>query len=121
MANASSDFFDIVAVAGPRAEPTRKVRASHSAAHPEGRGLSGTAFRSRQACISNDYLTDERVSTFHAVIRNDGANSVAAFPLLFSGQAVGIMLFLSAEKGYFYARLRRTAAAPGRQCLVRAR
>ena len=101
MVNASSDFFDVMAVAGPRAAPTRKVRASHSAAHPEGRGLSGTAFRSRQACISNDYLNDERFSTFHAVIRNDGAKSGAAFPLLVGGQAVGIMLFLSAEKDTF--------------------
>ncbi len=101
MANPDSDFFDIVAVAGPRAEPTRKVRASHNAAHPEGRGLSGTAFRSRQACISNDYLNDNRISTFHAVIRNDGAKSGAAFPLLVNGQAAGIMLFLSAEKDTF--------------------
>ena len=29
---------------------------SASEAHPEGRGLSGSAIRSRQACIINDYL-----------------------------------------------------------------
>jgi len=35
------------------------------AARPEGRGgLSGAAFRSRQVCISNDLLVDERVSAF---------------------------------------------------------
>ena len=101
LVNRDSDFLDIVAVAGPTTETTRTVRISTNAAHPEGRGLSGTAFRSRQACISNDYLADQRFSTFHAVIRGDGAKSGAAFPLLVRGQAVGVMLFLSAEKDTF--------------------
>jgi diguanylate cyclase (GGDEF)-like protein len=101
LANPDSDFLDIVAVAGPTAETTRKVKVSISPARPEGRGLSGAAFRSRQACISNDYLADQRASAFHAIIRGDGAKSGAAFPLLIRGQAVGVMLFLSAEKDTF--------------------
>jgi diguanylate cyclase (GGDEF)-like protein len=101
LVNRDSDFLDIVAVAGPTAETTRNVKVSINAVLPEGRGLSGIAFRSRQACISNDYLADQRVSTFHAVIRGDGAKSGAAFPLLVRGQAVGVMLFLSAEKDTF--------------------
>jgi diguanylate cyclase (GGDEF)-like protein len=101
LANPDSDFLDIVAAAGPTAETTRKVKISINAAHPEGRGLSGTAFRSRQACISNDYLADQRSSAFHAIIRSDGAKSGAAFPLLVRGRAVGVMLFLSSEKDTF--------------------
>ncbi len=101
MVSPDSDFLDIKAVAGPTADSTRNVQVSISAERPEGRGLSGTAFRSRQACVSNDYLADQRISNFHAVIRSDGAKSGAAFPLLISGQAVGIMLFLSAEKNTF--------------------
>jgi diguanylate cyclase (GGDEF)-like protein len=101
LANPGSDFLDIVAAAGPTAETTIKVKISINAAHPEGRGLSGTAFRSRQACISNDYLADQRSSAFHAIIRSDGAKSGAAFPLLVRGQAVGVMLFLSSEKDTF--------------------
>jgi diguanylate cyclase (GGDEF)-like protein len=101
MANPDSDFFDVAAVAGPTAETSRNVKVSISAARPEGRGLSGIAFRSRQPCISNDYLADRGASAFHAVIRGDGANSGAAFPLLIRGQAVGVMLFLSAEKDTF--------------------
>jgi GAF domain-containing protein len=54
LANPDSDFLDVVAVAGPTAETTRNVRLSIDEARPEGRGVSGTAFRSRQACISND-------------------------------------------------------------------
>jgi diguanylate cyclase (GGDEF)-like protein len=101
LAAPGSDFLDVVAVAGPTAESTRNVVVSVNAAHPEGRGLSGTAFRSQQACISNDYLADQRISAFHTVVRNDGAKSGAAFPLLVRGQAVGVMLFLSSEKDTF--------------------
>jgi diguanylate cyclase (GGDEF)-like protein len=103
LAHRDSDFLDIAAVAGPTAETTRKVKVSISAARPEGRGLSGAAFRSGQACISNDYLADVQASAFHAIIRSDGAKSGAAFPLLIRGQAIGVMLFLSAETDTFTA------------------
>src|SRR6266576_1573175 len=93
LANPDSDFLDIAAVAGPTAETTRNVKVSISAARPEGNGLSGPAFRSGQARISNDYLADQQASAFHAVIRSDGAKSGAAFPLLIHGQPVGVMLF----------------------------
>jgi diguanylate cyclase (GGDEF)-like protein len=101
MVDPDSDFLDIVAVAGPSAEITRDLKLSINDAHPEGRGLSGTAFRSRQACISNDYLADQRCSAFHAITRRDGAKSGAVFPLLVRGRAVGVMPFLSAEKDTF--------------------
>ncbi|MBV8925539.1 MAG: EAL domain-containing protein [Bradyrhizobium sp.] len=101
LARPDSEYLDLVAVAGPTAENTRKVRLSRSAGHPEGRGLSGTAFRTRQACISNDYLSDPRGIAFHAMARSDGAKSGAAFPLRVGGDVVGIMLFLSAERHTF--------------------
>ncbi|MDB5639669.1 MAG: hypothetical protein JWP51_4577, partial [Bradyrhizobium sp.] len=101
LASPKSDFLDIMAVAGPTAETTRNVKLSINGAFPEGRGVSGTAFRSKKACISNDYLADEQRSAFHAVIRSDGAKSGAAFPLLIHGQAVGVMVFISAEKDTF--------------------
>jgi len=113
LANPDSDFLDIAAVAGPTAETTRNVKVSISAARPEGHGLSGTAFRSGQARISNDYLADQQASAFHAVIRSDGAKSGAAFPLLIHGQPVGVMLFLSAELRYLYNRISRTPATAG--------
>ena len=101
LVNPASDFLDVVAAAGPTAETSRHVKVSINGERPEGRGLSGTAFRSGQACISNDYLADQRVSAFHAVIRSDGAKAGAAFPLFVRGQAVGIMLLLSAETQTF--------------------
>jgi diguanylate cyclase (GGDEF)-like protein len=96
-----SDFLRIVAVSGPSADLSRTVRTSTSAARPEGRGLSGTAFRTRQPCISNDYLADQHRSTFHGVVRSTGAQSGAALPLLSRGEAVGVLLFMSAERDTF--------------------
>jgi GAF domain-containing protein len=122
LARPDSDFLDVVAVAGPTAESTRNVRVSINAAQPEGQGVSGVAFRSRQACISNDYLADQQRSAFfQAVLRSDGAKSGAAFPLLIDGAAVGVMVFLSAEKYTFAAEFRRASAAAGGQCVVCAR
>ncbi len=101
LAEPDSDLLRIVAAAGPTAETTRHVRLSVSDAVPEGRGLSGTAFRTRRACITNDYVADQRVAAFHAIVRSDGAQSGAAFPLLVRGEAVGVMIYMSAEKDTF--------------------
>jgi diguanylate cyclase (GGDEF)-like protein len=101
LATPGSDLLRIVATAGPTAETTRHVRLSVNEANPEGRGLSGSAFRTRRPCISNDYVTDQRVSAFHAVVRADGAQSGAAYPLLVGGEAVGVMIYMSSEKGTF--------------------
>jgi diguanylate cyclase (GGDEF)-like protein len=103
LAMPGSDYLDMVAVAGPTADSTRNIRLSTNAEHPEGRGLSGTAFRTREACISNDYLSDSRGIAFHPVVRADGARAGAAFPLIMHGDIVGVMLFLSAEKHTFTA------------------
>ena len=98
---AGSDQLEIVAAAGPTCETTRHVRLSIDASRPEGRGMSGTAFRTRQPCISNDYLNDERLSAFHPVVRGDGARSGAAFPLIVGGQPVGVMIYMSTEQDTF--------------------
>ncbi|MET0677347.1 MAG: GAF domain-containing protein, partial [Bradyrhizobium sp.] len=101
MAVPDSDFLDTVAVAGPTADTTWRVRLSISESHPAGRGLTGRAFRSRQPCISNDYLADAQNSAFHAILLEDRARSGAAFPLLIGERAVGVMLFISSEKDTF--------------------
>ena len=97
-----SDFLDIVAVAGPTAAGARDARISINEAHPEGRGLAGTAFRSRQARISNDYLAESDTAAFHARPA-DGSRSGAAFPLLVDGEVVGIMLFHLGEEEHLHA------------------
>nr|WP_249798365.1 EAL domain-containing protein [Bradyrhizobium zhengyangense] len=101
LASADSDRLAIVASAGPSAETTRNVRLSVDADRPEGQGMSGTAFRTRQPCICNDYVNDSRVSAFHAVVRADGARSGAAFPLIAHDKAVGVMIYMSTEQDTF--------------------
>ncbi|TYL90258.1 EAL domain-containing protein [Bradyrhizobium rifense] len=101
LARADSDQLEIVAAAGPSAETTRNVRLSIDADRPEGRGMSGTAFRTRQPCVSNDYVNDNRVSAFHAVLQGDGARSGAAFPLITHDRPVGVMIYMSTEHETF--------------------
>ncbi|MBR0841983.1 GAF domain-containing protein [Bradyrhizobium liaoningense] len=101
LASTDSDQLKIVASAGPSSDTTRNVRLSVDPERPEGRGMAGTAFRTRQPCISNDYLNDQRVSAFHAIVRGDGARSGAAIPLIVHDQAVGVMIYMSTEKETF--------------------
>src|SRR5882757_8758256 len=101
LARPDSDYTDMVAVAGPTADNMRRVKVSIDADRPEGRGLCGNAFRSRQACIANDLRADPRGSAFHQFIHSDGAMSGAAFPLMVSGRPVGVMFFISSEKNTF--------------------
>ena len=105
VAQPESDFLRIVAAAGPNADLSKTLKLATTYAHPEGRGLSGTAFRTRQPCISNDYLGDQRAVAFHAKARDRGSRSCAALPLLSHGEAVGVLLFLSSELGAFTSEL----------------
>ena len=68
-----------------------------------GRGVCGTAFRARQACISNDFSEVRKTARSTRSFRSEGARSGAAFPLLVDGQPAGVMLFISSEKDTFTA------------------
>ncbi|MGO8800638.1 MAG: GAF domain-containing protein [Roseiarcus sp.] len=105
LAEAGSDFLRIVATAGPKAEQSKSLRLATTPEHPEGRGLSGTAFRTRRPCISNNYLVDERGAAFRQRALDRGAKSCAALPLLSDGEPVGVLLFVSSEQGAFTPEL----------------
>jgi diguanylate cyclase (GGDEF)-like protein len=100
LAEAGSDRLEIVASAGPSAQTTRNVRLSIDPDLPEGRGMSGTAFRTRQPCIINDYENDHRVKVFRAFVQG-GAKSGASFPLITNDEAVGVMIYMAAEQDTF--------------------
>ena len=68
---------------------------------PEGRGLAGTAFRTRQPCISNDFLADERTALWHDKARRNGMRSSAALPLLDGDRVEGVLIFNSTEPDTF--------------------
>jgi diguanylate cyclase (GGDEF)-like protein len=105
LAKPDDEFLDLVATAGPDRERASSVKLSVDASRAEGSGLSGRAFRSRQPCISNDYLGDARTSHFYDTIRVSGSRSGAALPLLKGGEAVGVLLFFSTELGAFTPEL----------------
>lgn len=105
LAEKGDDFLHIKATKGQNAERVRSTRFSISIAHPEGRGLTGTSFRTRQPCIMNDFLGDERTSYWHNLASNGGTRSGASFPLLKGNECVGVLLFLSSECNTFTDQL----------------
>jgi diguanylate cyclase (GGDEF)-like protein/PAS domain S-box-containing protein len=95
-------FIRIAAVAGREAQRIGGgVPISVEEGPLQGRGLVGTAFRSQRSCISNDYLNDPRTRPWHEEARLGGICSGAAVPLLMEQQALGVLMFYSAEKNAF--------------------
>ena len=100
-----NEFLQVEAAAGPDAERARDARLSVDPSRPEGQGLCGSAFSSKQPCVSNDYLADPKMSYLHWRAREGRVLAAAAFPLLKEGDAIGIVLFCSHELGTFTPEL----------------
>ncbi|MES2194659.1 MAG: GAF domain-containing protein [Pseudomonadota bacterium] len=106
LAEPGNEFLRIVATKGMDYERMRTKRFAISAELPEGKGLTGTSFRTRQPCIINDFLADERTAHFHQQARDDGTQSGASFPLLQEGdRAIGVLLFISRDRDAFTSDL----------------
>jgi diguanylate cyclase (GGDEF)-like protein len=99
LAQPDSEFLKTVATTGPTAAYISTLKFSTSADRPEGRGLSGTAFRTGRPAVSNDFQVDPRTSHWHG--STTGTKSGAGLPLLIAGEPVGVFLFLSSECGTF--------------------
>lgn len=69
LAEPGNEFFNIVVTTGPNADIPGDARLATTTDHVGGRGLAGIAFRTRQPCIGNDYLTDERCNSIHDFVR----------------------------------------------------
>jgi diguanylate cyclase (GGDEF)-like protein len=102
LAEPDSAFLRVAATKGENHERIRSTRFAISPDLPEGRGLTGTAFRTKAPCIMNDFLTDARTTHWHALAKQGGTRSGAAFPLLKKGtESVGVLLFMAREDGVF--------------------
>ena len=99
LARANEDFFEIAAVAGPTSDRASTLKFSPRADLPEGRGLTGTAYRTGRPAVSNDYQQDHRSGPWRGM--QNGSQSGAAIPLLVDGNSVGFILFMSQERGTF--------------------
>ena len=64
-------------------------------------GLIGPAFKTQDACVSNDFLQDERTAACHLEARQCGVAAGAAFPLVQDGKSVGVLVLYSGESGEF--------------------
>jgi diguanylate cyclase (GGDEF)-like protein len=101
LAEPGEEFLRIAATQGQNAERVRSTRFAISTSHPEGRGLTGTSFRTRQPCVMNEFLADKRTGHWHDLASKGGTRSGASFPLLKGDEAVGVLLFLSSEQDTF--------------------
>jgi diguanylate cyclase (GGDEF)-like protein/PAS domain S-box-containing protein len=97
----------VVAVSGPAGDDLRAARLSTDAETAEGRGLTGTAFRTGAPCVIDDFAADERTAPWRENARRSGINAGAAIPLLRDGGVAGVMLFYATEKRAFDADIVR--------------
>ncbi len=91
-------WFQPVAVAGAHAPDPTKIRVN---INPKGQGISGEAWRSGKASISNDFQHDPRLEPWWQEARELNIGSGAAFPLYRRKQKAGMMLFFSSEPWAF--------------------
>jgi len=94
-------WFQPVAVAGAHAPDPTKIRVNIDKNNPKGQGISGEAWRSGKASISNDFQHDPRLEPWWQEARKLNIGSGAAFPLYRRKQKAGMMLFFSSEPWAF--------------------
>ncbi|MCE5267196.1 MAG: PAS domain S-box protein [Planctomycetaceae bacterium] len=71
---------------------------------PEGRGPTGTCLRDGKTCIFNNFITDPRAVPWRAAALAHGLQSVAALPILFQGQACGVLTVYDREPNVFQSQ-----------------
>jgi diguanylate cyclase (GGDEF)-like protein/PAS domain S-box-containing protein len=103
IADAQTGWLRRAAVAGGLKEILGEVRISVDETAPEGRGrgLAGTAYRTRTVCIANDFQNEERTRPWHAIAKRIGVVSAAAVPLFSRGCVRAIMFLCSRIKNDF--------------------
>ncbi len=101
VAEPDSRYLKVVAAAGPGAELSMKAEPKTHGAQDSTMELAESAFLKMMPAISNDYLTEQRNSAFFEFMRQAGARSGAALPLVSRGEAVGCILLTSAERNAF--------------------
>ena len=105
LADPQTGLLQVAASTGPGAGEMRASTFSTSEAVPEGRGLTGTAFRTRQPSICNDFMADERTRPWRDRALQSGVRSSAVLPLLQHDGTVGVLIFNSSELGTFTPEL----------------
>ncbi len=68
---------------------------------PEGRGPVGVCMREGKPCIFQDFVNDPRAVLWREAAMIHGLRSVAALPIRFSGEVVGVFTVYAGELGVF--------------------
>jgi diguanylate cyclase (GGDEF)-like protein len=89
------------AIAGAHMADPSQVRITRHASQIEGQGLSGEAWRTGKAQVSNDFKHDPRLKPWLQIAESQNIGSAAAFPLFQRKTKFGIMLFYSADTWTF--------------------
>lgn len=97
----STDQLRPVAFAGERRAGMAALVIPIAEDNPKGRGLVGTAFKSQEPCISNDFLDDSRTTAWHQEATQDRVLSAAAFPLICQNEPAAVLFFCASEQGVF--------------------
>ncbi|RJF96133.1 PAS domain S-box protein [Noviherbaspirillum saxi] len=99
----SSEWARFAALAGIGHDSLRPLQISFDEDKVEGRGLVGTAYRSGESCVINDFPNDPRVKVkpWRMAAGKEGAAAGAAIPLRRDGESIGVLLLYSREKDAF--------------------
>ncbi len=90
-----------VAYAGPGSGYVEGLKLSVREDLPEGRSPTGIATREGHYMVCNDIATDPLMAPWREKALQYGCRSLAVFPLLTEGHAVGTINFYAAEPGFF--------------------
>ena len=101
LAQPDDHFMKIVSTRGQNADRVRSTAFSTLADHPQGKGLTGTAFRNGQPCIKNEFLNDTGTTHWHKLAEQGGTRAGASFPLFKDSETIGVLLFLASKEGIF--------------------
>lgn len=71
---------------------------------PQGRGPSGTAFRTGRPCTCNDLLADPIAAPWHEAMRRRGLRASVSLPIQLEGQTCAMLNVYSEHVGFFQAQ-----------------
>lgn len=94
-------WFQPVAISGAHAPDPTQIRVSVNPENKKGQGISGEAWRSGKASISNDFKNDPRMKPWWENAQELNIGSGAAFPLYRRKKKAGMILFFSSEPWAF--------------------
>jgi diguanylate cyclase (GGDEF)-like protein len=93
LTESGSHWLRPVAGTGAIIELVKQTRFSIDPENPYGKGICGSAFRTRKPQVNRDVLNSEQARPWRESSRQSGVVACAAFPLVKGGQSVGVLMF----------------------------